>query len=356
MQPSHTFLGRLAIALVLGCAPAATGCNGVLGIEAPEDTSVLDGGRARDGDEPQPADRDAASDHERDAGDADLPEVELDAGGGVVVEPSDPRFPTWPMPNPPSTGAGRAQSYTASPDGFVTDEVTRLEWQQSVDDRASSWKDAAAYCEALDLGGGGFRLPTRIELLSLLDFTAASPTIDGAAFPDTPADYYWSASSFVGDRSIAWLVSFGAAPGFLSSTALDSVYRVRCVRETVDPEKRKLTIDEGAVKDTATQLTWQRTEPQDVYAFDAAGKYCGELDLGGKGWRLPTIKELQTLIDETRSMPAIDGAAFPKTATDFYWTASAVAGSEGQAWAVSFRFGFDGAFEAKTKQHVRCVR
>jgi hypothetical protein len=216
------------------------------------------------------------------------------------------------------------------------------------------------------LGGGGFRLPTRIELLSLLDFTASNPSIDSAVFPDTPGAFFWSSSTFVSDRSLSWVVNFGAAPAFLSSAAHDSVFHVRCVRIAKDAARTQFQSDKGTVVDAATQLSWQRTAPAKTFEFSEAGKYCAGLDLEGKGWRVPTIKELQTLIDETRAMPAIDPIAFPRTAPEFYWTASAVAAADsfadagtaetGQAWAVSFRFGFDGAFETKMEQHVRCVR
>jgi hypothetical protein len=112
----------------------------------------------------------------------------------------------------------------------------------------------------------------------------------------------------------------------------------------------------GTVADAATQLTWQKAASAATYTLTQAEMYCAALDLEGTGWRLPTIKELLTLVDETRSMPSIDPRAFPKTALDFYWTSSHVAGSATDVWAVSFRFGFDSSFDIRTQQHVRCVR
>jgi hypothetical protein len=112
----------------------------------------------------------------------------------------------------------------------------------------------------------------------------------------------------------------------------------------------------GIVNDAATTLAWQRSAPADTYDFSGASKYCAQLDLAGPGWRLPTIKELQTLVDETRRMPAIDVTAFPHTVSDYYWTSSQVPGFATQAWTVSFAYGFDGFFGADTQQHVRCVR
>jgi hypothetical protein len=355
MRTSYSFNRLPGIAQALGCALTLAGCNGVLGIEAPDETVLIDSGAVQDDSEPDPIATDAGADFEEPT-DAGLPAIEIDAGVPAPVETTNSHFATWPMPNPISTGLSHLQSYTVHPAGFVTDEVTHLEWQQAVDERGVAWKDAEAYCKGLAIDGGRFRLPTRIELLSLLDFTAENPAIDGVAFPGTPPQFYWSTSTFAASRSMAWVVNFGAAANILSCSPLDSTYYVRCVRESSDARTRTFATDEDTVKDSATQLVWQRAAPDQAFGFDAAGTYCSDLELDGKGWRLPSIKELQTLVDEARQLPAIDPVAFPHTQTDYYWTASSVTGVEDQAWAVSFRYGFDGAFETKTEQHVRCVR
>jgi formylglycine-generating enzyme required for sulfatase activity len=113
---------------------------------------------------------------------------------------------------------------------------------------------------------------------------------------------------------------------------------------------------DGTVEDSATMLTWQQDAPSEKYTWPDALGYCAALDLQGTGWRLPTVKELQTLVDEARAMPAIDQTAFPKTARAEYWTSSRVASFPGNAWTVSFAYGFDGFFDIGTTEHVRCVR
>jgi hypothetical protein len=112
----------------------------------------------------------------------------------------------------------------------------------------------------------------------------------------------------------------------------------------------------GVVGDSATRLSWQQSSAGMVYTWDDAARYCATLDLHGMGWRLPSVKELQTVIDETRAMPAVDVVSFPETASDYYWTSSQVARFANEAWAVSFAYGYDGFFDVHTLQHVRCVR
>jgi hypothetical protein len=348
---THAFLP----ALLLACACASAGCNSIFGIEAPEDAVLYDSGTPEpdDGD-PSPVPDAGGGGNEPDDVDASTP-VAID-GGTPIVAPNDGNFATWPMPNPTATGLDHLQAYAISTEGVVTDKVTHLEWQQFVDAEASTWQEAATYCEKLALEGDGYRLPTRIELLSLLDFTVPSPSIDGVTFPATPPDFFWSSSRFVGDTSIAWLVNFSGAGGFLSSSDLRSMFYVRCVRDAADVPSRQFEAAGATVRDSATKLVWQRASSDETLTFPDAISYCDELDLDGGSWRLPTTKELQTLVDEKRAMPAIDRRAFPSTASDFYWTASSVAEQTEQLWAVSFRFGFDSAFKSDTQQHVRCVK
>jgi hypothetical protein len=115
-------------------------------------------------------------------------------------------------------------------------------------------------------------------------------------------------------------------------------------------------IGDGFVTDTGTKLVWQRDLSTDAYAWADADAYCAGLDLAGQGWRLPTIKELLTLVDETRTSPAIDLRAFPGETGEYVWSSSRVADAKSERWSVGFRFGFDAAVKATTKQRVRCVR
>ncbi|MCB9626505.1 MAG: DUF1566 domain-containing protein [Sandaracinaceae bacterium] len=104
----------------------------------------------------------------------------------------------------------------------ATDGITGLEWARATAS-PRSWTAAVDHCTSL----GGWRLPTRAELLSLVTRTATSPAIDRDAFPTTPLDWYWTASSSMDDTR-AHIVNFGSG---LTSQALKSeAIQVRCVR------------------------------------------------------------------------------------------------------------------------------
>jgi hypothetical protein len=103
-------------------------------------------------------------------------------------------------------------------------------WQQTVPTGTYTWSQAVAYCPTLNLAGhSDWRLPSRIELVSLVDLGVTSgPMINSTYFPSTPAAVFWSSSPSAGSSSEAWRVSFNWGPTFyydVSSTDL-----VRCVR------------------------------------------------------------------------------------------------------------------------------
>lgn len=118
--------------------------------------------------------------------------------------------------------------YTMPVAGTVYDTRTRLTWQQSVDANTYTWVNAAMYCKNLALAGGGWRLPSVKELVTLVDVRQNNPAIDRTFFPNTPVAYFWTSSPLAGDPSNALYVHFYY--GNFNWDAVISTYRVRCVR------------------------------------------------------------------------------------------------------------------------------
>jgi hypothetical protein len=114
----------------------------------------------------------------------------------------------------------------------------------------------------------------------------------------------------------------------------------------------------GTVYDTKTKLTWQQTVPSTTYTWADAKTYCAGVgaSLGGSGWRLPTCKELQTIVDESRTNPAIDTTAFSSTPASGFWSSSPLAGSSSDAWHVNFYNGSTYSYDVTNTLIVRCVR
>jgi hypothetical protein len=274
------------------------------------------------------------------------------------------------MPNPVAATLPNPESYDTSVAGVVTDMVTGLTWEQTAAPAIYDQPTAASWCMNNRTGGrSGWRLPTVTELVSLLDFTVPSPgaTIDGAAFPGTAGDKFWTSTPYL-DPSIAepanaYVVDFRYGGTDSSPVTGDGVaILARCVIPSAvrgpscySPPRFTVagTGTSATVTDASTKLVWQRGFSGTAMAWDAAKTYCSKASL-----RLPSMKELQSIVDYTvRSPgPTIDTTVFPKTPTDYFWTSSPVAGSPGKAWIVSFSSGATFTIPTGDTWWARCVR
>lgn len=84
--------------------------------------------------------------------------------------------------------------------------------------------------------------------------------------------------------------------------------------------------------------------------------YYSSLNLAGKPWRLPNIKELNSIIDmsSASSIVTIDPVLFPNTKNAGYW--SSYAPSLSNAWVVYFPTGGMSPFTGKSNTaYIRCV-
>jgi hypothetical protein len=110
----------------------------------------------------------------------------------------------------------------------VTDNVTGLAWQQATAPGTYTQPAAASYCQGLALAGyGGWRLPTKIELESIVDLGRANPSINVTAFPGTQSTNYWTSKALAGSTNL-WVVDFSS--GGSSSDAGSFTHPIRCVR------------------------------------------------------------------------------------------------------------------------------
>ncbi|GLY06415.1 DUF1566 domain-containing protein [Actinoplanes sp. NBRC 101535] len=261
------------------------------------------------------------------------------------------RWASWPMPGP-----DRPASYRNLKDGTVRDQVTCLEWQREPAPGTYTFTAAGEYCADLALDGGGWHLPTRVELSSIIDSGRSGPAIDTTAFPGTPAQFFWTSTPWAVTKTPlrAWIVNF--YEGLASNGAYQSAdYRVRCVRSAGGSGKPSYRIAGGQVTDPKTGLVWQRATSEQMSAAAATG-YCAALDLGGHRWRLPTLQEVSTTVDDSRVAPAITTTAFPGTVkAGWYWTATRAAPDTGLRWALNYDDGYTN-YRKIVSGYARCVR
>ena len=112
------------------------------------------------------------------------------------------------------------------------------------------------------------------------------------------------------------------------------------------------------VSDKKNAIYWQDnlSSKESTEDWDDAVAYCDALILNGKEhWRLPTFKELFSIVDYTRANPAINPVfTFVKEGT--YWTSTDFSPSKARAWTIDFRTGKTYYNYTTTNHAVRCVK
>ena len=139
------------------------------------------------------------------------------------------------------------------------------------------------------------------------------------------------------------------------------------VRDNVTGMEWEVKTTDGSIHDSNKTYTWCDTNPE------TNGGYAGSCDgsnteafistlngqnFGGHSdWRLPTIKDLQTLVNRGVIMPTIDTTNFPNTKSASYWSATTRASNTNYAWSVYFGNGDVGDYNKKSNSYyVRAVR
>jgi hypothetical protein len=269
---------------------------------------------------------------------------------------------------------GPAPSYTLGEDGLtVRDNVTGLTWQRSpvLDGSAPRSRDKLTLAQALALPARlnaarfavstDWRLPTVKELYSLILFSGvdAGPNAEASSmvpFLDTRFFRFAYGDPDAGERTIdsQWATrsTYAANPnqmfgvnfadgrikgyGAKMPTGKEKTFYALCVRGNPNYGKNDFADNgDGTVTDRATGLTWTKADSGKGMNWKQALAWAqqknAENHLGRSDWRLPNAKELQSLVDYTRSPKTSNSAAIDpvfqcsKLADGeypFYWTST----------------------------------
>jgi hypothetical protein len=251
--------------------------------------------------------------------------------------------------------SGNDPSYTNNGDGTITDNITGLMWSQTPDlngDGAVDADDKLSYSNALagasTFGLNGYddwRLPTIKELYSLIMFSGIDPMVEssstGGLEPFLNTDYFGfgygdvSAGERIIDAQFAtstlyvsttmngaetmFGVNFadgrikGYPTGPMMGQTEDKGFYVLYVRGNTDYGRNDFSDNgDGTIIDKATGLMWAQADNGEGLDWEDALLYAENSSLAGHSdWRLPNAKELQSIVDYTRSpkthnSPAMD--------------------------------------------------
>jgi len=230
---------------------------------------------------------------------------------------------------------GTAPSYTDHSDGTIADNITGLLWEKVHHSKRIGYGDAKNACRNLKLGGrSDWRLPTIKELFSLADFRGSqkrrffiddvfdlqepdASVLEGDRFASTHSTQMmgqtWSSTIYTGQHYGRAGVEAAFFYNFLDGHIKQAPTRgknglfYRCVSGSEWGGNDFADNKDGTVTDRAMGLTWQQSDDGQTRDWLGALQYCEGLNLAGKSdWRLPNVKELQTIVDYTKNDPALD--------------------------------------------------
>jgi hypothetical protein len=243
-------------------------------------------------------------------------------------------------------------SYSLSSDlSTVYDNRTGLTWQRSPDtdgdgdiDAADKlvWSQLQDYPDVLNAqqfgGYDDWRLPTIKELYSLIDFQGIDPNVSATsttgldpfidddyfhfAYGDTSSgeriidSQYASSTVYVStvDGQLLFGVNFadGRIKGYWTQMmGNEKTFLVMCVRGNSSYGQNNLVDNgNGTITDLSTGLMWMQPDSGYGMLWADALDYAETLDYAGyDDWRLPNVKELQSIVDYSRSPDTTNSAA-----------------------------------------------
>ena len=255
-------------------------------------------------------------------------------------------------------------SFTNNNNGTITDNITGLMWQQ-VDGGEMTFESATTYCNSLTLGGlSGWRLPTPIEAYSILNHQNSNPAINTNFFTLTTAEYWWTSVFENNSTTKVWCTNAGGGIGNHPKTETISAggtkkFHTRAVRNVTIPTTitNHFTDNGDTITDNLTQLVWQKIPNTTALTWEQALVYAEGLTIGTSAdWRLPNIKELQSLNNELVTNPSVFSPYFSNLGVKFYWSSTTLPNQTLSAWYWSTSFGIT-TYSAKTgTNYVLCVR
>jgi hypothetical protein len=321
----------------------------------------------------------------------------LESCAGTGQDAESRRGVAWPDPR-----------FNDNGDQTVTDNLTGLIWTKnagtptvnSCAGGGMTWQGALDYVACLNstgyLGHTDWRLPNRLELLSLIDLQQLSPALStNHPFSSVKTYFYWSSSTNTQDARYAWGVYMGdgasydnyktyggyyawpvrggqsgeagASPISLPQTGQAICYsasglEVACTGTgqdaeykmgVVQPDPRFADNGDQTVTDNLTGLVWMKDAgtPSVGSCVGGAMTWQGALEyitclnnygyLGYTDWRLPNKNELSSLVDHQETSPVLAAAhPFSSVQLNSYWSSSSRTGiPSASAWYVNMSDG-----------------
>jgi hypothetical protein len=235
---------------------------------------------------------------------------------------------------------GNQSSFVDNGNGTVTDLTTGLMWQQNLPDFKYSYENCVNYADTCTLAGfTDWRLPSIKELYSLIRFDGTTglneasciPYIDtdvfefrfGTEFGERFIDAQYATTSIyegttMGGNETMFGVNF--VDGRIKGYPTSKTFEVKLVRGNVNYGINNFIDNgDGTISDQNTDLMWDAEGSGSGMTWKDALAYAQQKNeenyLGYNDWRLPNAKELQSIVDYSRSPSYTNSAAISELFT-----------------------------------------
>ena len=139
-----------------------------------------------------------------------------------------------------------------------------------------------------------------------------------------------SASLMVAMAAVVFALPVAAEPLPTWDNVINGPGRFRVLRD----------FNNAAVLDRETGLVWEQSPDTGTRDWLVAHRFCIDRAVGNrnrKGWRLPTVQEIVSLVDPTQDPPSLPaGHPFSNVQPDFYWSATTFGENPALAWGAGF--------------------
>jgi hypothetical protein len=298
-----------------------------------------------------------------------------------------------------------SERFSDNGDGTILDKLTGLIWMKNTECFTQGTTFEGVFTELAELNAGSlncaeytgsdtdWRVPNHNELYSLVDYSQSSPALPENHPFNADSPRVWSSTSDTDDG--AWGITFANGAnrnngktydGFQlwavrdsTFNALSPVYQTGQTQSYLSgddgdlrkglalPSPRFSNLGDGSVLDHKTGLTWLKTPRcfekgtwtqalENIASLNANTDNC-EIYTGTKtDWRLPNMREVNSIIDKTQDTPPFSQGhpfeGFEKTYNVHIWLSTSNAPSpETQAWIMSMRAGYPHNGQTKTNDY-----
>jgi hypothetical protein len=246
-------------------------------------------------------------------------------------------------------------------DHVVADKITGAHWARDANpaEFPMTWNEARAHVADMRkrsvFGKDNWRLPSRALLFSLISHQEINPALpEGHPFENVFTGYYWTADSCCRLPDQAWYVHLGG--GRVHRGMKHGSYMLWPVspgnEKMGDPshngDVRLQKVDDSCVHDLYTGLIWSKdANPAGrplvwQEALSVVNAFNREKLGGHHGWRLPNIRELESLVDLGSHSPALPAGHPFVDIQEAYWSSTTSVYEPRYAWTVYSRDGIVG--------------